>query len=127
MKKYFYLQNNPVYQDKYMIYFDCPSAYFPKGTDGSYDVLIARLLGLSYPDYLRFARDRLGAELIGKNRKYVTVLFNIGNETVETFIKLLNLRMEYIINEHDFPYDYKEDNGEVKRVPFKEDKDEDNS
>lgn len=120
MSKYFYLQNNPIYQDKYEIYFDYPSKYFPKGTDGSYDIFIARLLSLSYPDYLRWARDRLGAELIGKNKRYIKVLFNGNNPTVQIFIKVLNKRMEYIINEHDFPYQYKEENGEVKRIPFKE-------
>ena len=120
MSKYFYLQNDSVYQDKYTIYFDCPFKYFPKGTDGSYDIFIARLLSLSYPDYLRWARDRLGAELIGKNKRYIKVLFNGNNSTVQIFIKVLNKRMEYIINEHDFPYTYKEENGEVKRIPFKE-------
>ena len=120
MNKYFYLQNSPVYQDKYEIYFDSPAEYFPKGTDGSYDVFIARLLGLSYPDYLRWARDRLGAELVGKNKRYITVLFRNDNSTVQVLIKVLNKRMEYIINEHDFPYQYKEENGEIKRIPFKE-------
>ena len=120
MGKYFYLQRNPVYQDKYEIYFDYPVKYFPKGTDGSYNVFIARLLGLSYPDYLRWARDRLGAELVGKNKRYITVLFNGNNSTTQVFINLLNTRFKYIINEHDFPYTYKEANGEVKRIPFKE-------
>ena len=120
MSRYFYLQNSPVFQDKYEIYFDCPTKYFPNGTDGSYDVFIARLLNLSYPDYLRYARDRLGAELVGKNKRSIKVLFNYDNPTVQIFIKMLNKRMEYIINEHDFPYTYKEENGEVKRIPFKE-------
>lgn len=119
MGKYFYLHNHPAYQDKYSIYFNFPQKYFPNGTDGSYDVFIAKLLGLSYPDYLRYARDRLGAELIGKNKRYITVLFDGDNPTVQIFIKLLNKRMDYIINEHDFPYTYKEENGEVKRIPFK--------
>lgn len=119
MKRYFYLHNHPAYQDKYSIYFNFPDEYFPKGTNGSYDVFIARLLGLSYPDYLRYARDRLGAELIGKNKRYITVLFNYNNSTVQIFIQLLNKRMEYIINEREFPYNYKEVNGEVKRVPFR--------
>lgn len=119
MEKYFYLHNHPAYQDKYSIYFNFPEKYFPKGIDGSYDVFIARLLGLSYPEYLRYARDRLGAELIGKNKKYITVLFNGNNATVQIFIKVLNKRMEYIINEYDFPYTYKEENGEVKRIPFR--------
>lgn len=119
MKKYFYLQSSSVYQDKYMIYFDYPSDYFPNGTNGSYDVFIARLLNLTYPDYLRFARDRLGAELIGKNKCYITVLFN-NNQTSQLFINILNKRLEYIINEHNFPYIYKEENGEIKCIPFKE-------
>lgn len=119
MGKYFYLQRHPVYQDKYVIYFDYPTDYFLNGTSGSYDVFIARLLNLSYPDYLRWARDRLGAELIGKEKRYVKVLFNGNNPTVQILIKMLNKRMEYIINEHDFPYQYKEENGEVKRVPFR--------
>jgi hypothetical protein len=127
MSKYFYLQNHPVYQDKYIIYFDYPTDYFLNGTSGSYDVFIARLLNLSYPDYLRWARDRLGAELIGKNKRYIKVLFNGNNPTVQIFIKVLNKRFEYIINEHDFPYIYKEENGEVKRIPFEEKKNEDNT
>lgn len=124
--KYFSLQSHPVYQDKHIIYFDCPSEYFPKGIDGSYDVFISKLLGLSYPEYLRYARDRLGAELIGKNRRYITVLFT-KDETSMTLVKVLNLRMKYIINEHDFPYKYKEENGKVERVPFKENKNENNA
>jgi len=119
MMKYFYLHYHPVYQDKYSIYFNFPKDYFPNGTDGSYDVFIARLLGLSYADYLRWARDRLGAEIIGKNKKYMTVLFNGSNSAVQIFVKVLNKRMEYIVNEHDFPYKYKEVNGKVKRIPFK--------
>ena len=103
-----------------MIYFEWPTEYFSKGASGSYDVFIAKLLGLSYPDYLRWARDRLGAELIGKNRKYITILFD-NNETVQTLIKILNLRLEYIINEREFPYNYKEEDGKVERVPFEED------
>ena len=126
MKKYFYLQYHPVYQDKYVIYFDYPSEYFPKGTNGSYDVFIARLLNLSYPDYLRWARDRLGAELVGKNKKYITVLFKECDETVKALLKILNMRFDYIINEHDFPYEYKEENGKINRIPFKEDKNENN-
>lgn len=124
MNKYFYLENNPIYQDKYLIRFNHDTFLFPKGTSGSYDVFISRLLNLSYADYLRYVRDRLGAELIGKNNRYITVLFNNDNN-VKAFINLLNKRLEYIINERDFPYEYKEDNGIVKRIPFN--KNEDNN
>ena len=120
MKRYFYLQHSPVYQDKYVIYFHYPVKYFPNGTEGSYDVFIARLMGLSYADYLRWARDRLDAELVGKGSRYVTVLFNGSLPAVSAFVNLLNKRMEYTINEHDFPYKYKEENGKVIRIPFEE-------
>lgn len=120
MEKYFYLHNHPAYQDKYSIYFNFPEKYFPNGTDGSYDVFIARLLNLSYPDYLRWARDRLGAELVGKNKRYATVLFRIDDANAQLLVDILNKRLEYIIHEHDFPYIYKEVNGEIKRIPFKE-------
>ena len=81
---------------------------------------MGRLLNLSYADYLRYARDRLGAELIGKKSKYVTVYFDRTKE-VEMFVKLLNTRMEFIMNEHQYPFEYKENNGEVERIPFKKD------
>lgn len=93
---------------------------FPNGTEGSYGVFPARLLNLSYADYLRYARDRLGAELVGKGKKYIIPYFD-NNETTKMFIKLLNKRMEFIMNEHEFPFDYVEEDGEVKRIPFKED------
>ena len=100
-----------------MIYFDYPSDYFPNGTNGSYDVFIARLLNLTYPDYLRFARDRLGAELIGKNKCYITVLFN-NNQTSQLFINILNNAVKYTkegyIKLRIYKEDIKDDNNEIE-------------
>lgn len=125
MKKYFYLDESPIYKNKYIIRLNHDKFLFPTGTSGSYNVFIARVLNLSYADYLRYSRDRLGAELIGKQSRYVMAYYD-KNQTTEAFIKLLNKRMEYIMNEHSFPYEYKEENGEVKRIPF-ENNNEDNS
>lgn len=125
MEKYFYLDESPVYKNKYIIRLNHDKFLFPTGTSGSYNVFIARVLNLSYADYLRYSRDRLGAELIGKQSRYVMAYYD-KNQTTEAFIKLLNKRMEYIMNEHSFPYEYKEENGEVKRIPFKNNN-EDNS
>lgn len=125
MEKYFYLDESPVYKNKYMIRLNLDKFLFPTGTSGSYNVFIARVLNLSYADYLRYSRDRLGAELIGKQSRYVIAYYD-KNQDTEAFVKLLNKRMEYIMNEHSFPYEYKEENGEVKRIPF-EDNNEDNS
>ena len=125
MEKYFYLDESPIYKNKYIIRLNHDKFLFPTGTSGSYNVFIARVLNLSYADYLRYSRDRLGAELIGKQSRYVMAYYD-KNQATEAFIKLLNKRMEYIMNEHSFPYEYKEENGEVKRIPF-ENNNEDNS
>lgn len=125
MEKYFYLEESPIYKNKYIIRLNHDKFLFPTGTSGSYNVFIARVLNLSYADYLRYSRDRLGAELVGKQSRYVVAYYD-KNQTTEAFIKLLNKRMEYIMHEHSFPYEYKEENGEVKRIPFKQNN-EDNS
>lgn len=125
MEKYFYLDESPIYKNKYIIRLNHDKFLFPTGTSGSYNVFIARVLNLSYADYLRYSRDRLGAELVGKQSRYV-VAYCDKNQATEAFVKLLNKRMEYIMHEHSFPYEYKEENGEVKRIPF-EQNNEDNS
>ena len=125
MEKYFYLEESPIYKNKYIIRLNHDKFLFPTGTSGSYNVFIARVLNLSYADYLRYSRDRLGAELVGKQSRYVMAYYD-KNQTTEAFVKLLNKRMEYIMHEHSFPYEYKEENGEIKRIPF-EQNNEDNS
>lgn len=117
MEKYFYLDTSPLYTNKYVVRMDHSKFLFPNGTKGSYDVFIARLLNLTYADYLRYARDRLGAELVGKKSKYVVAYFDL-NETTRAFVSLLNKRMEYVMDEQKFPYTYKEEDGNVDRIPF---------
>ena len=107
MEKYFYLEESPIYKNKYIIRLNHDKFLFPTGTSGSYNVFIARVLNLSYADYLRYSRDRLGAELVGKQSRYVVAYYD-KNQTTEAFVKLLNKRMEYIMHEHSFPYEYKE-------------------
>lgn len=117
MEKYFYLDVSPIYTNKYILRPNIANLPFPKGTSGSYSVLVSRVLNLSYADYLRYARDRLGAELVGKKSKYVIAYFD-RNEITNEFVKLLNKRMEYIMNEQKFPYNYKEEDGNIERIPF---------
>lgn len=42
------------------------AAIFQKGL-GSYNIIAARLFGLSYPDYLRYVRKNFNATLLGRN------------------------------------------------------------
>ena len=122
MNKHFFLDDSPMYKNKYVIRIDPSQMPFENGMRGSFDVLIARLLNLPYVEYLRYCRDRLGAELVGKNSRYIVPYFDSTNE-VKMFVKLLNKRMDYVLNEREFPYNYTEEEGEVVRTPFNEEDD----
>lgn len=118
MKKYFYLEESPYYKGKYVISLKHDEFPFPNGTSGSYNVIVSRLLNLSYAKYLRFARDILGAELIGKNSLYVVAYFRRSNE-LNQFIQLLNRRMELIMREREKRYIIeRNENGELQKIPL---------
>lgn len=111
---FFYLDGSPTYKDKFMIRLNHDKFLFSPGFSGSFNIFPARLLGLNYIDYLRYCRDVLGADLIGKNR-FVVPYFDQTKE-VKMFVKLLNTRMKYIMDEHENPYEYNEENGEITRT-----------
>ena len=46
------------------------------GVRGSFNLLFARIWGLSYPDFLRYVRDQYGATLHGKEGGYITFTFS---------------------------------------------------
>lgn len=63
-------------------------------TDGSYGVLPARLLHMTYPQYLDFCEQKLGAKVIRKfNAKYVSIYFPESAE-LKNFLKVLNTLFE---------------------------------
>lgn len=117
-KEYFYLVADDSYANKFRICMNHEYFLFPTGTDGSYNVFISRVLNLSFAQTLRYMRDRLGAELVGKNCRYVMAYFENTKE-VKAFVKMLNASMEYIMNVHNNPYVYitKED-GTIEKVPM---------
>lgn len=118
MKQYFYLDESPMYKEKVLLRMNHDLFKFPKGTSGSYAVFVSRVLGLSYPDYLRFARDILGAEIIGRHKKYPICFFNKSLE-LDQFVKMLNKRMEKIMFDFDHPYDIVEnEEGNLRKVSF---------
>lgn len=57
---------------------------------GSWGVFSARLMGLSYANYLRMCRDKFGGEIIGKNKKYPNVFLTETN--AKKLIKILDAR-----------------------------------
>lgn len=116
MKKFFYLEDSP-YMNTYSIIAINHSAFpFDGEIRGSFNIFPARLLGLTFAQYLRFCRDVLGAKVIGKNHLYPVPYFRSTPE-VQQFLKLLNKRAEYALLEHNCPYDLEVDlNGEVRKV-----------
>lgn len=103
MKKYFYLEESPYMPGYSMVYANLDEMPFPNGTTGSYNLLPARLLGLSYPNYARFARDVLGAQVMGRGECYPRIYFRATSE-VQQFLKLLNARMEMVMYDRSHPY-----------------------
>ena len=54
---------------------------------GSYNVLAARLLGFTYPDYLRYVRQNCGAELRGR-AGYSYCVFKNKADAIKLVMKL---------------------------------------
>ena len=89
----------------YLIRVDVTQIPF-ENTRGSLNVLPARLMNLSYAQYLRFCRDILGAKVIGKNKFYPVAYFK-NDRILDQFVKLLNARAQFVLWEDSHP-DYRE-------------------
>ena len=90
-KKYFYLEESPYHPGKYRVAMNFDTLPGIR-TTGSYNLLPARLLCLSYAEYLRFCRDQLGAEIIGKKSMYPVAYFS-DTKSAEGLVSTLNSRM----------------------------------
>lgn len=66
------------------------------GTSGSYNVLMARVMGVTYANYLRLCRDEYGAEVIGKNATYPVPYFTEVSR-VKELAKELDKRVERLL------------------------------
>ena len=71
-------------------------------TEGSFNIICARLMSLTYPQYLRMCRDCFGAEIIGKDSNYPVAYFKRGEE-LEGLIALLNMRANLVLWEREHP------------------------
>lgn len=118
MEKYFYLEESPYLPTYCMLYSNIDKMPFPNGTKGSYNLLPARVFGLDYADFLRFARDVLNAKIMGKNERYPRAYFRKTPEVLQ-MVKLLNKRMELIMNLRAKPYELKKQvNGDIVKEEF---------
>ena len=81
-------------------------------TDGSFNVICARLMGLTYAQYLRMCRDCFGAEIIGKGSMYPVAYFKLSQELMD-LIEQLNARANLVLWEREHP-DFEEHAAYVK-------------
>jgi hypothetical protein len=81
-------------------------------TTGSYNLIYARLLGLTYAQYLRMCRDCFGAEIIGKGSMYPVAYFKRSKE-LDALIEFLNVQASAVLWEREHP-DFEEHAAYVK-------------
>ena len=81
-------------------------------TEGSFCVIGARVMGLTYSQYLRMCRDVYKAEIIGKNSYYPVAYFKLSKE-LDDLLEQLNARANFILWERNNP-NYKEHEQFVK-------------
>ena len=95
MKNYFYLEESASMPNKFLIYPNHDRLHL-EATNGSFSVICARVMGLSYANYLRMCRDRYGADIIGKGSKYPIAFFE-KNEKTKELVAILNSKAREIL------------------------------
>ena len=109
--KIFYREESATHPGKYMIRADLDKFYL-ESTEGSFNVIGARLMGLTYAQYLRMCRDVYGAEIIGKGSLYPVAYFKFS-KGLNDLIEELNARANFVLWEREHP-DFEEHAAYVK-------------
>ena len=99
--KIFYRDESATQPGKYMIRADLDKFYL-KSTNGSFNIIGARLMGLTYAQYLRMCRDVYGAEIIGKGSLYPFPVFKLSQGLTD-LIEELNARANLVLWEREHP------------------------
>lgn len=100
----FYLEESPIQTGKYTVRVK-HDEFFCGRTEGSFNILAARLLGLSYAWYLRMCRDELGAEIVGKDSMYPVAYFS-NKVLANQLVKLLNTAASQVAWERAHPNEW---------------------
>ena len=99
--KVFSREESVSYPGKYIIRVDLDKFHLDY-TEGSYNVICARLMGLTYVQYLRMCRDCFGAEIIGKGSMYPVAYFKFSEKLVD-LVESLNARANLVLWEREHP------------------------
>ena len=100
-EKIFKYEASPYHPGKWVIAVD-HEKFFLKGTKGSYNIIQARVMGLSYANYLRLCRDVYGAEILGKGTLYPVAYFS-SLQKINDLIDQLNIRANAILYNRQHP------------------------
>lgn len=95
MKNYFYLEESASMPKKFFICLNHDRLHL-EHTNGSFNIICARVMGLSYANYLRMCRDRYGADIIGKGCKYPVAFFE-KNKKADELVSILNSKAKEIL------------------------------
>ena len=117
-KTYFSFDESPFHPGQYLLSINDYEGFNCKGTMGSYNILFARLMNLSYAQFLRFCRDVCGAELYGKNCLYIIPVFPHKTGEAGQLLKLLNNLANLVIWERNHP-DWEEHQAEMLQKEMK--------
>ena len=109
--KVFSREESASYPGKYIIRVDLDKFHLDY-TEGSYNIICARLMGLTYAQYLRMCRDCFGAEIIGKGSNYPVAYFKLS-EQLKDLVDGLNARANFVLWEREHP-DFEEHAAFVK-------------
>ena len=95
----YFIEQESMLNNKYMV-----GLYIPllpiTSSNGSLNILAARVMNLSYASYLRMCRDLYGAEITGKNHKYCVAYFN-NIKDMQPLLDELNRRTMIILKERE--------------------------
>lgn len=100
-KECFKIEESPYNPGKFMIV-PVHENFYLNYTEGSFNIICARLMNLSYAQYLRFCRDICGAQIVGKNLQYPVAYFERGDR-VQALCRLLNSRANLILWNREHP------------------------
>ena len=109
--KIFSREESVSYPGKYIIRVDLDKFHL-NYTEGSYNIICARLMGLTYAQYLRMCRDCFGAEIIGKGSMYPVAYFKFSEKLID-LVEGLNARANLVLWEREHP-DFEEHAAYVK-------------
>ena len=81
---------------EYMVWFKNTVAPYFFPFNGSLNVIHSRIMGLTYPQFLRYVRDTYNARIVGKEQRYPSFLFPTEQDALN-YANMLDKRFALIV------------------------------